>query len=162
MFTAIMFVLVIAFIIWFSVAVTKAWNKGAAKRLAGAEAQAKRHGGQYVLEWNGPRAQGPADPEFGPLLVEIPKKIGGESAKFYERGAAVGSKRVPYDNLKDVAFVAGVGDGGFTLKQKMRSSSVLWLYRKKGSTIGIRDLSYRLDRQTAGAIQAGLGFQPED
>lgn len=79
MFTAIMFVLVIAFIIWFSVAITKAWNKGAAKRLAGAEAQAKRHGGQYVLEWNGPRAQGPADPEFGPLLVEIPKKSAGRA-----------------------------------------------------------------------------------
>lgn len=162
MFTVVMFVLIIVFLIWMCAAIVKAWNKGAAKRLAGAEAQAKRHGGQCVLEWNGPRAQGPADPEFGPLLVEIPKKAGGDGAKFYERGVALGSKRVSYDNLKDVAFVPGVGSGGFTMKQKMRSSSVVWLYRKKGSTIGIRDLTYRFDGQTMRDIQTGLGFQPEN
>ena len=127
---------------------------------AGAEAQAARHGGQFVLEWEGPRAQGAADSEFGPLLVEIPKKLGSGSARFYERGLVLGSKRVSYDNLKDVAFIPGCG-GGFTPKQKMRNSSVLWLYRKKGSTIGVRDLSYRFDKQTMEAIQTGLGFRPQ-
>ena len=103
---------------------------------------------------------GAADSEFGPLLVEISKKLGGGSARFYERGLVPGSKRVSYDSLKDAAFIPGSG-GGFTPKQKLRNSSVLWLYRKKGSTIGIRDLSCRFDKQTMEAIQTGLGFRPE-
>ena len=45
MFTLIMFILAIAFIVCFSVALTKGWNKQAARRRAGAEAQAARHGG---------------------------------------------------------------------------------------------------------------------
>ncbi len=160
MFTVIMFILIIVFIIWMCVALTKAWNKGAARRRQGAEAQSLRHGGRYVLEWVGPRAQGAADSEFGALLVDIPKKSGGDGAKFFERGVSVGSKRVPYGDLKDVVFVPGDGQKGFTPKQKMRNSAVLWLYRKKGSTIGIRDLTYRFDAQTMTAIQKGLGFLP--
>lgn len=162
MFTVIMFILIIAFIVWMCVAMTKAWNKGAAQRRQGAEAQSQRHGGQYVLEWDGPTAQGAADPEFGALLVEIPKKSGGEGARFFERGVSVGSKRVPYENLKDVVFIPGDDQKGFTMKQKLRNSAVLWLYRKKGSTIGIRGLTYRFDGQTMTAIQKGLGFLPED
>lgn len=46
-------------------------------------------------------------------------------------------------------------------KRKMRNSSVLWLYRKKGSTIGLRDMSYRFDKQTMEDIQTGLGFRPQ-
>nr|WP_325243380.1 hypothetical protein [uncultured Oscillibacter sp.] len=103
---------------------------------------------------------GTADSEFGPLLVEISKKLGGGSARFYERGLVLGSKRVSYDSLKDAAFIPGSG-GGFTPKQKLRNSSVLWLYRKKGSTIGIRDLSCRFDKQTMEAIPTGLGFRPQ-
>ena len=113
-----------------------------------------------VPEWDGPKAQGAADGEFGPLLVEIPKKSGGDAARFYERGLTVGGKRVAYAELKDAAFIPGSG-GGITPAQKMRNSSVLWLYRKKGSTIGIRDMSYRFDRQTMEAIQTGLGFRPQ-
>ena len=75
-------VLFIVFLIWMCVAITKSWNKGAARRRAGAEAQAARHGGQFVLEWNGPRAQGAADGEFGPLLVELPKKLGAAARGF--------------------------------------------------------------------------------
>lgn len=160
MFTGIMFILILVFLVWMVVTIVKVWNKGAARRSAGAEAQAARHGGQYVLEWNGPKAQGAADGEFGPLLVEIPKKSGGSGALFYERGLVLGGKRVAYDNLKDVVFIPGTG-GGLTPAQKMRNSSVLWLYRKKGSTIGIRDMSYRFDSQTMQDIQAGLGFRPE-
>lgn len=160
MFTAIMFILIIVFLIWMCVAITKAWNKGQRRRLAGAEAQAQRHGGRFLLEWDGPKAQGDADREFGPLLVEIPKKLGSGSAKFYEGGAVVGNKRVPYDNLKDAVFIPGSGKG-FTPKQRLRNPAVLWLYRKKGSTIGIRDLNYRFDSQTMEQIQKGLGFLPE-
>lgn len=153
-------VLFILFLIGMSVAITKFWNKGAARRRAGAEAQAARHGGQFVLEWNGPRAQGAADGEFGPLLVELPKKMGKDCARFYERGLVLGGNRVPYDSLKDVVFIPGIG-GGITPAQKMRNSSVLWLYRKKGSTIGLRDMSYRFDKQTMEDIQTGLGFRPQ-
>lgn len=42
----------------------------------------------------------------------------------------------------------------------MRNSAVLWLYRKKGSTIGIRDLNYRFEYSTMEAIQTWLGFRP--
>lgn len=51
--------------------------------------------------------------------------------------------------------------GRMGVKRKMRNSSVLWLYRKKGSTIGLRDLSYRFDKQTMEDIQTGLGFRPQ-
>ena len=156
----VIILLFIAFLVWMCVAITRAWNKGASRRRTGAEAQAARHGGQFVLEWNGPRAQGAADGEFGPLLVEIPKKSGGDAARFYERGLTVGGKRVAYAELKDAAFIPGSG-GGITPAQKMRNSSVLWLYRKKGSTIGIRDMSYRFDKQTMEDIQTGLGFRPQ-
>ena len=157
----VIILLFIAFLVWMCVAITRAWNKGASRRRTGAEAQAARHGGRYVLEWDGPRAQGAADGEFGPLLVEIPKKSGGDGVRFYEQGLTVGGKRVAYAELKDVAFIPGSG-GGLTPAQKMRNSSVLWLYRKKGSTIGIRDMSYRFDKQTMEAIQTGLGFRPQN
>ncbi len=157
----VIILLFIAFLVWMCVAITRAWNKGASRRRTGAEAQAARHGGRYVLEWDGPRAQGAADGEFGPLLVEIPKKSGGDGVRFYEQGLTVGGKRVAYAELKDVAFIPGIG-GGLTPAQKMRNSSVLWLYRKKGSTIGIRDMSYRFDKQTMEAIQTGLGFRPQN
>ena len=153
-------VLFILFLIWMCVAITKFWNKGTARRRAGAEAQAARHGGPFVLEWNGPRAQGAADGELGPLLVELTKKMGKDCANFYERCLVLGGKRVSYDNLKDVVFIPGTG-GGITPAQKMRNSSVLWLYRKKGSTIGLRDMSYRFDKQTMEDIQTGLGFRPQ-
>lgn len=72
----------------------------------------------------------------------------------------MGGKRVSCDNLKDVFFMSGSGKG-FTPKQRMRNSAVLWLHRKKGSTIGLRDLTCHFDGQTMEAIQKGLGFQPE-
>uniref|UniRef100_UPI002D802563 hypothetical protein n=1 Tax=Oscillibacter sp. TaxID=1945593 RepID=UPI002D802563 len=67
----VIILLFIVFLIWMSAAIVKSWNKGASRRRAGAEAQAARHGGRYVLEWDGPRAQGAAGGEFGPLLGEI-------------------------------------------------------------------------------------------
>ena len=72
-------------------------------RTAGAEEQRQRRGGQLVLEWNGPKAEGASDPEFGELLVEIPKKSGG-SARFYLRGVIIENKRLSYDSLRDVNF----------------------------------------------------------
>lgn len=137
----------------------RGWNASQRKRQAQADEQRGRHGGQAVLEWSGPKAQGAADPEFGELLVEIPKKSGGAGALFYQRGLVLNGKRTSYENLKDVVYHPGTPGGAWTLKQKVRDSAVLWLYRKKGSTIGIRDFSYRFDDATMQAIQAGLGFK---
>ena len=48
----------------------------------------------------------------------------------------------------------------YTMKQKIRNSAVMWLYRKKGSTLSIRDFTYQFDDDTMKAIQFGLGFRP--
>ena len=144
-----------------TVGITRTWNKGVGERQTGADAQRARNGGKAVLEWNGPKAQGAADQEFGELLVEIPKKSGAVGVQFYREGFVINGKRTSYENLKDVVFIPGnPGAVSITPKQKMRNSAVLWLYRKKGSTIGIRDLSYRFDYATMEAIQTGLGFRP--
>lgn len=144
-----------------TVGILRTWNKGMASRQAGANAQRARSGGRAILEWSGPKAQGAADQEFGELLVEIPKKSGIAGVQFYREGFIINGKRIPYENLKDVVFIPGrPGAVSLTPKQKMRNSAVLWLYQKKGSTIGIRDLSYRFDYSTMEAIQTGLGFRP--
>ena len=152
-------IVLIAIIAGISVAICRAWNKGKSGRQAEAEAQRARNGGKAVLEWDRPTAQGPADPEFGGLLVEIPKKSGAAGVQFYREGMVVNGKRVSYENLKDVVYIPGTPGLALTMKQKLRNSAVLWLYRKKGSTIGIRDLSYRFDDETMQAIQNGLGFR---
>ena len=144
-----------------TVGITRTWNKGVGERQTGADAQRARNGGKAVLEWNGPKAQGAADQEFGELLVEIPKKSGAVGVQFYREGFVINGKRTSYENLKDVVFIPGnPGAVSITPKQKLRNAAVLWLYRKKGSTIGIRDLSYRFDYSTMEAIQTGLGFRP--
>ena len=144
----------IVFVVWF----TKLWNTGMKQRQASAEEQRKRHSGQTVLEWDRPRAQGEPDGEFGPLFLEISKKIGSGKALFYERGAVVGRKRIPYDTLKDVVFFPHKPGRAWTLKQKIQNAGVLWLYRKGKSTIGIRDLNYRFEEDDMQAVQDGLGF----
>lgn len=144
-----------------TVGIMRTWNKGMNSRQAGADAQRARNGGKAVLEWSGPKAQGAADREFGELLVDIPKKSGAVGVQFYREGFVMNGKRVSYENLKDVVFIPGnPGAVSITPKQKLRNAAVLWLYRKKGSTIGIRDLSYRFDYSTMEAIQTGLGFRP--
>ncbi len=147
--------IVAGMIVW----LVRAWNKGQKGRQAEAEAQRARNGGQTVLEWSGPKAQGPADPEFGELLVEVPKKSGAVELRFYRLGFILKGKRTSYENLKDVVYIPGTPGLALTPKQKLQNSAVLWLYRRKGSTIGIRDLSYRFDDATMQAIQAGLGFR---
>lgn len=150
-----------ALLVVITLMILRTWNKGMNARQTGAEAQRARNGGKAVLEWSGPKAQGAADQEFGELLVEIPKKSGGTGVLFYREGFVVKGKRTSYEELKDVVFIPGnPGALSITPKQKMRNSAVLWLYRKKGSTIGIRDLSYRFDYNTMEAIQTGLGFRP--
>lgn len=153
-------VLVILMIV-ITVCITRTWNKGMTSRQTGAEAQRTRNGGRAVLEWDGPKAQGAADQGFGELLVEIPKRSGAAGIQFYREGFIMNGKRTSYEDLKDVVFIPGrPGAMSITPKQKLRNSAVLWLYRKKGSTIGIRDLNYRFDYDTMEAIQTGLGFRP--
>lgn len=131
------------------------WNKSKSSRQAKAEAQRRQHGGQAVLEWNGPAASGAPDQEFGELLVEIPKKSGG-SARFYRQGAVVDSKRLSYDALKDVAFAERTP----ALIQTPKTAAVMWLYPKKGMgrPISLSSLNYEYDDAAMKAIQIGLGF----
>lgn len=35
---------------------------------------------------------------------------------------------------------------------------VLWIYPKKDSTIGLREISYQFDNEVMGKIRQGLGF----
>lgn len=146
----------IAFIIWF----VKSWDKEKRRRQVNAEAQRQRHGGRTVLEWTGPRDQGPPDAEFGELLVELPKR-GGGSARFYELGLILDQKRVSYDGLSDVFFNPGDAERGTDLKEAIQNSAVLWLYRKRGQALGIRDFIYGFDHETMENIQRGLGFTSE-
>ena len=158
LFPMFFFLAIIAAFIVFTVLYFKAFYAGRAKRQENVEEQRKRHGGEYVLEWNGPLAQGEADQEFGKLVVAIPKKRGNGNARFYEKGVIVDQKRVPYSEVKDIVYLKGRPGKKYTLKAAMRDSAVMWIYRKKGSTIGIRDFSYQFDEQTMEHIRIGLGY----
>lgn len=135
----------------------RAWNKSKSSRQAKAETQRQRNGGQAVLEWNGPKAQGAADSEFGELLVEIPKKRG-DSARFYRLGAVIDGRRLPYDSLKDVVFAERTP----ALIQTPKNAAVMWLYPQKGMgrPISLFSLHYSYEDRDMRALQAGLGFGP--
>lgn len=158
LFPMIFFLAVIAAFAAFMVLYFKAFYSGRAKRQEKVEEQRKRHGGEYILEWSGPLAQGAADQEFGKLAVIIPKKRGDGSARFYEKGMIVDQKRVLYSEVKDIVYLKGRSGKKYTLKSAMRDSAVMWIYRKKGSTIGIRDFTYQFDEQTMEKIRTGLGY----
>lgn len=134
----------------------KAWNKSKSRRQAAAEAQRQRNGGQAVLEWSGPKAQGADDPEFGELLVEIPKKRGGGSARFYRKGADLDGRRLSYEDLKDAAFAERTP----ALIQTPKNAAVMWLYfqKGKGSPVSLSSLTYTYEDSTMRALQTGLGF----
>ena len=149
---------IIAALIAFVVLYCRAFYAGRAKRQEKVEQQRKRHGGEYVLEWDGPLAQGAADQEFGRLVVVIPRKRGEDGARFYEKGVIVDQKRVPYSEVKDIVYLKGRPGRKYTLKAAVRDSAVMWIYRKKGSTIGIRDFGYKFDDQTMENIRTGLGY----
>ena len=142
----------LVFAVWFMIT----WDKQKKERQTNAEMQRSRHSGRTVLEWNGPRPDGAADPDFGPLLVELPKK-GGGYARFYEQGLLLDGKRISYDDLKDVFYDAGSEEKARDLKNAIQNSAVLWLYRKRGHTIGLRDFQYAFDDATMLRIQRGLG-----
>ncbi|MBD5497500.1 MAG: hypothetical protein HDR11_07010 [Lachnospiraceae bacterium] len=143
-----------ALIIWY----LKAFYADRAERQKKAEEHQNRHGGECVLEWSGSFADGAADTEFGRLVVEIPKKSGNGAALFYEKGLVLGNKRLPYGEIKDVLYAASTPDKKYTLKQAVRDMAVLWIYPKKGATIGIRELNYQFDNETMENIKKGLGF----
>lgn len=151
----LLFLAVIVIGIILIVSYLRAWNKSQSSRQAEAEAQRQRHGGEAVLEWDGPRASGAPDQEFGELLVELPKKSGG-SARFYERGAVLDGKRLAYDALKDVAFAERTP----ALIQTPKTAAVMWLYPKKGMgrPISLFSLHYEYEDATMKVIQVGLGF----
>ncbi len=82
----------IVFIVWYF----KTFYAERAERQRKAEAQRDLHGGECILEWNGSFAEGPADAEFGRLVVEIPKKRGGGAARFCEKGLILDKRRLSY------------------------------------------------------------------
>lgn len=142
-----------ALIVWY----LRAWNKSQSSRQAGAEAQRQRHGGQAVLEWDGPRAQGAPDPEFGELMVHIPKKSGSGGADFYQQGVVVDGKRLAYGDLKDVAFAERTPGA---LVQTPKTAAVMWLYPQKGMgrPISLFSLHYQYEDAMMRDLQKGLGF----
>lgn len=123
-----------------------------------AEAQRARHGGESVLEWPGPYAEGEPDGEFGRLVVVIPKKRGDGGARFYEKGLALDKKRIPYLEIKDIFYSAPKKGIKLSLKQAVQDRGYMWIYRKKGRTVGIGGFTYRLDDEVMQKIQKGLGF----
>ncbi len=144
----------IALIVWY----LKSFYAERANRAKKVEEHRSKHGGEYILEWSGSFASGAPDAEFGKLVVEIPKKRGDGAARFYEKGLVLEKKRLPYSEIKDVLFVAATSDKKYTLKQAARDMGVLWIYPKKGTTIGLREMSYQFDNEIMEKIKQGLGF----
>ncbi|MFR4990358.1 hypothetical protein [Anaerotruncus colihominis] len=144
----------IAFIVWY----LKAFYSAREKKQKNAEEQRARHGGKSVLEWPGRYAEGEPDREFGRLIVMVMKKRGNGGACFYEEGLVIDNKRLPYSEIKDIVYSPATAGKRITLKEAVRDTGVMWIYPKKGSTIGLRGLTYRLDNETMENIKKGLGF----
>lgn len=158
MVTGIIFLLILAggaaLIVWY----LKSFYADRAERERKAEAHRQKHGGEHILEWSGELAGGAPDGEFGRLVVEVPKKCGDGAARFYEKGAVIDKKRLPYSQIKDILLAAAEPGGKHTLKQAARDMGVLWIYPKKGAAIGLREMSYRFDNDVMEKIKQGLGF----
>lgn len=156
MISGIIFLAIIAAGVVLIVSYVRSWNKSQSSRQAQAETQRQRNGGQAVLEWSGPKAQGAADSEFGELLVEIPKKSGNGGVRFYRLGVDVDGKRLSYALLKDVVFA----ERSPGLIQTPKNAAVMWLYPQKGlgKPISIFSLHYQFEDPTMRAIQTGLGY----
>ncbi len=144
----------IALIVWY----LKSFYAERANRAKKAEEHRSKHGGECILEWSGNLADGEPDAEFGKLVVEVPKKRGNGAARFYEKGLVLENKRLPYSQIKDVLFVAATSGNKYTLKQAARDMGVLWIYPKKGATIGLREMNYQFDNEIMEKIKQGLGF----
>ena len=129
-----------------------------AERDARQQRREEQFGGEYTLRWKGSYAQGAPDAEFGQVVVEVPKKNGSGAARFYEKGLVLENKRLPYSEIKDVLCAEAKPGKKHTLKQAVRDMGVLWIYPKKGATIGIRELNYQFDNEVMQKIRKGLGF----
>ena len=88
----------------------------------------------------------------------VPKKRGDGAALFYEKGLVLEKRRLPYSEIKDVLLEAATENKKYTLKQAVRDMGVLWIYPKKGTTIGLREMSYQFDNEIMEKIKQGLGF----
>ena len=158
MITGIVFLLILAggaaLIIWY----LKSFYAERDNRAKKAEEHRNKHGGESILEWNGSLARGAPDAEFGKLVVVVPKKRGDGAALFYEKGLVLEKRRLPYSEIKDVLLEAATENKKYTLKQAVRDMGVLWIYPKKGTTIGLREMSYQFDNEIMEKIKQGLGF----
>lgn len=152
----VMLVLLLALIAFIAVYL-KSFYASRNKRQAQAEENIERNDGKRVLEWSLPTVDGAVDEEFGELITEIPGKLG-NSAKFYKLGCIIGSNRVSYMNIRDLLVEEDTSGKVDLIKNATRNSAKIWIYRKKGCTIGINGLTYHIDGQIAQAIKQGLGF----
>lgn len=158
MISGIIFLLILAggaaLIVWY----LRSFYAERENRAKKVEEHRRKHGGESVLEWNGDFANGAPDAEFGKLIVEIPKNRGDGAARFYEKGLVLEKKRLPYSEIKDILLVDATSNKKYTVKQAIRDMGVLWIYPKKGATIGLREMSYQFDNEIMEKIKQGLGF----
>lgn len=154
---AFLILIIIIFGVVAAVSLLSARKTSRKGRKASAEEQRRRQGGQLALEWSGPKAEGAPDPEFGELLVEIPKKSGG-SARFYLRGVIVEDRRLSYDSLRDVTFAERTPGA---LIQTPKTAAVMWLFplNGMGKPVSLFSLHYQYEDATMQAIRDGLGFR---
>lgn len=150
----VVLIIVIPLAIWYR----KMFNSARAAKQKMAEEQRMRHGGESVLEWSGSYADGEPDNEFGRLVVRVPKKRGDGGACFYEKGLVCENKRLPYSEIKDIIYSPVKPGIKLSVKQAVQDRGYMWIYQKKGRTIGIGGYTYRLDNEIMEKIQKGLGF----
>ena len=130
------------------------------ERQAGADENVQRNGGKRKLEWAGEKATGPADHEFGELVVEVQRLKGGAPARFYEYGLAVKDRRVNYLDLKDVNAMEDTRTGGLnTAKSTVRDCGKLEIFLQKGSMVRLWTTEYILPYETMLLIKTGLGYE---
>ena len=136
-------------------------EQGASDENGGLGPQRQRHGGESVLEWDGPYAEGEPDAEFGRLVVQFKQKKGSGYARFYERGLVRGKRRLPYSEVKDMLVLEENAPKMATALRRMQDqrSTGLNIYPKKGMQMVISKFDYEIDIKLLRDVQNGLGYR---
>lgn len=155
------YLLILGFAIGACVWIMKLFNEGRRIRQKNAEEQRQRHGGESVLEWDGPYAEGEPDAEFGRLVVQFKQKKGSGYARFYERGLVRGKRRLPYSEVKDMLVLEENAPKMATALRRMQDqrSTGLNIYPKKGMQMAISKFDYEIDIKLLRDVQNGLGYR---
>lgn len=155
------YLLILGFAIGACVWIMKLFNEGRRIRQKNAEEQRQRHGGESVLEWDGPYAEGEPDAEFGRLVVQFKQKKGSGYARFYERGLVRGKRRLSYSEVKDMLVLEENAPKMATALRRMQDqrSTGLNIYPKKGMQMVISKFDYEIDIKLLRDVQNGLGYR---